>query len=299
LFQADFYPLGFPLSLLTNCLQVLNAARAEWGDWQRLFDAPAAELRVDVSDAVPQQLPDKVTFTATREAFRWFADDEHQATADPAAGWARARLSKTAAEDAEWVRFHFLEGIAQHMATSRYLTPFHASCAAHQGRGSLFVGDSQAGKTSLAYACARHGWTYVSDDGSYLVRSEAARRLVVGSPYTIRMRPDAPELFPELRGHPVEIRGNGKPILRVRPPFSASATAEIDRLVFLRRTPSAEARLTPCDHEIARAECAKWFYTWDPEVHAEQLAALDTMLAGCRIETLEYSNLDRAVDILT
>ena len=49
----------------------------------------------------------------------------------------------------------------------------------------------------LAYACARAGWTYVSDDGAFLVRGRDDR-YAIGDPHSIRFRPDAPELFPEL-----------------------------------------------------------------------------------------------------
>ncbi len=54
------------------------------------------------------------------------------------------------------------------------------------------------GKSSLAYACACRGWTYVSDDASSLLRSGTERK-VIGNSRLFRFRPAAVDLFPELR----------------------------------------------------------------------------------------------------
>jgi hypothetical protein len=72
----------------------------------------------------------------------------------------------------------------------------------------LLCGDSGAGKTSLAYTCARKGWTYVADDASYLIRPGADRR-IIGRPHQIRFRVSAAELFPELARYSPVLRANG------------------------------------------------------------------------------------------
>jgi hypothetical protein len=297
LFQAIFHPLGFPLTLLTNSLQVVDIAAEEWGSWNQLFEVSPVKVSIEVSTEGTAILP-TITFTPGPDQVHWDGDASNHAIGNPARGTAQIWLSAAAANDSEWLRYYFLDAVATHLITSQHLTPFHAACVAREGRGVLLCGESQAGKTSLAYACARRGWTYVSDDGSYLVRRSAEQRLVVGSPHAIRMRPDAPSLFPELKDHPVVIRGNGKPILRVRPPFATAPTADVDRLVFLRRDAISQARLTPFDRHAARVWCEQWLYKWNPEVEAEQRVALDKMLDECRIEALEYSGLDAAVDQL-
>ncbi len=63
----------------------------------------------------------------------------------------------------------------------------------------MLCGDSGAGKTTLSYACARAGWTYICDDASYLLNS-GTDRTVMGTCNQVRFRPPAVELFPELLG---------------------------------------------------------------------------------------------------
>ena len=91
---------------------------------------------------------------------------------------------------------------------TQHLLKCHAACVAKNGHGVLFVGGSGAGKSSLAYACARRGWTYISDDGASLVRRRPGRQ-VLGNPQNFHFRPDARSCFPELRGR-LKLR-DGKP----------------------------------------------------------------------------------------
>jgi hypothetical protein len=81
-------------------------------------------------------------------------------------------------------------------------------------------------------------------------------------------------------------------------PIATAATACIDRMVFLRRIPGSAARLRPFARDEMRAWCEQVFYTWNPEIAAEQRAALGMLLEGCEIETLEYSDLEAAVNEL-
>ena len=70
------------------------------------------------------------------------------------------------------------------------------------------TGVSGSGKSSLAFACARAGWTFVSDDATWLPIDEPA--IAVGRPRHARFREDAPRLFPELARYAAEQRPNGK-----------------------------------------------------------------------------------------
>ena len=63
----------------------------------------------------------------------------------------------------------------------------------------LLCGPSGAGKSCLAYACARAGFTFISDNDSWLARDSPAA-LVAGDPRRIRFRDTAAELFGDLRG---------------------------------------------------------------------------------------------------
>lgn len=301
--QATFYPLGVPLRIVANHSSVIEAAREEWQHWTRILNVAPVSLRFDVSAEETDSLPPPVAFSPAHDLPRWTSDDKNHAWGDTNAGVVRALITPRVAQDSAWLLYHFLDPMALQTITALHLAPIHASCVALNGRGILLCGDSLAGKTSLAYACARRGFTYVSDDASYLIRNRAAERVVVGNPHWIRLRPDAPQFFPELADHPTAVRGNGKEMLRVatksRPDLKTTAFAPIDRIVFLRRDSKSPAKISRLDPKIMRAWVDQFFYKWDREVIFAQREAFGTLLAGVRVQALEYSDLEAAVDVLS
>src|SRR5215469_16829668 len=52
-YRAVFYPLGYAVAVTTNCKPVVQAGQELWGDETRLWDKPAVELRLVVSNARP------------------------------------------------------------------------------------------------------------------------------------------------------------------------------------------------------------------------------------------------------
>jgi hypothetical protein len=294
-----FYPLGFALRVYSNSQEVFDAARAEWSAWKPAFPDP--EIRV-ILTVDPTQSPRPVSpeFGAGRHNFLVRSDGQNFAMGTPSSGSAIAYLGYGAVEDAAWFQYHFLDAIVFHLITSAHLTPIHASCVARHGKATLLAGNSHAGKSSLAYACARRGWTYLSDDSCPLLRRCAGDGLVLGSPHSLRLRPDAPKLFPELAGFQPTMRGNGKSVLQIPTsslPIETALTGCAARFVLLDRR-DGPARLRPVHESRARELCAQHFYHWDPPVTAEQFAALDRMLRRVEVLSLEYSNLDEAVDLL-
>jgi hypothetical protein len=298
-FQSIFWPLGFPAKVSSNSEAVLDAAREEWGAWRQAFDDPAIELHFEVADGESALYPSKFQTQAHR--FTITADAHNRASGDTRARTAEARISSTTAANAPHLVYHFLDAMAYALITSLALTPIHAGCVARDGRGVLLGGDSGAGKSSLAYACARSGWTFVSDDASPLLRRDAAVRTVLGGPHSLRFRPEARELFPELARFTPAIRGNRKLSLPIHSrdlPIATATSAHVDAVVLLRRTAGSSARLESIDKAQVLEHCAKWFYSWDPPVYAEQLAAFEVFLAGVRVFSLVYSDLDSAVKSL-
>ena len=297
--DATFHPLGFSVRISTNFRAVLDAAHAEWDPWQPAFSEPPIAIHVDVKGTSTER-PPASTFHAEGPIFEVISDSSNRARGDTRAGIATADLSPGAIESGEWLQYHFLDALVFQLITSPHLTPIHASCVARGGRATLLAGNSLAGKSSLAYACARRGWTYISDDSSPLLRRCASERLVLGTPHSIRLRPDAPKLFPELASHPTKLRGNGKTVLAIPTrllPIEAAPTAPATRFILLDRRPGP-ARLAPADRSRVVDHCAQHFYHWDRSIDAAQRAAFDTMLDGMEVLSLEYSNLDDAIDLL-
>ena len=85
---------------------------------------------------------------------------------------------------------HAIKGLSHSTAW----TPIHAAAAAWQGRAVVVIGQSGAGKTSLALASALTGWNYLGDD-AVLVRA--------GPPTVARLYSSArvrPDMFEVLAG---------------------------------------------------------------------------------------------------
>jgi hypothetical protein len=241
-------------------------------------------------------------FHGHRHMFAFVADSKNFAICDAKAREGAIWLTSSVAEDAAYFHYHFLDGIVSLLIESAYLTPIHAACVALGNRGVLLCGDSGAGKSTLAYACASRGWTYVTDDGSYLIRRRASERLVVGNAHRMRLRPETARLFPELAGYEAAMRGNGKLTLelwtRELGSIVASPTAEVDRFVFLQRRADGPARLKSFGKTEARTWCEQVFFRWNPPVAAEQEAALSKLIDASEVLALAYSNIEDAIDAL-
>ena len=205
-FIIEYFPLGFPVKVVTNSEEVLEAARQSWGAFPKAFDTPPLELRVMVEDD-GTMAPEPV-FRGQRHLITIASDAANFAVCDHTSAFCFCRLSAATAANRAFTSYYFLEAMAYFTLTQLYLTPVHGACVARQGRALLLCGPAGAGKSTLAYACARRGWTYVSDNESWLLRSDA--RTILGNPRRMRLRGDAAVLFPELSDQPVIGTFNGK-----------------------------------------------------------------------------------------
>jgi hypothetical protein len=307
-FRAILYPFGFPVAVSSHSEAVVAIAHAEWDVWQQAFEDPPIELTFEVSPDSGSPGPDRhpaSTFRADGHLFTVATQADNLAIGDTRARKARATLHQSAIEDRPYFVYHFLDAMAFQLITSLNFTPMHGSTVVRNGRGLLITGDSGEGKSSLSYACARRYWTFVSDDASHLLRRRASERLIVGAPHHIRLRPDARQLFPELATFTPALRGNGKLSLQIPTRDLSIATAPatpVDAIVLPHRVsaahPKAPASLEKIGKDAVRDYCAQWFYHWDPPILAEQRAAFEAMLSDARTFSLEYSDLDAAVDAL-
>ena len=213
--RQTYYPNGFLVTISTNSREVLDAAAESWDGFQQRFSEPSIEVRVAVGAAETNGLPEAPVFLGQDHLVAIVADARNFAVCDYERRFAWAWLSPRVVRDRDWLRFHFLEAVVYMMLAQLYLTPLHAACVERRGSGVLLCGGPGAGKSSLAFACARRGWTYVSDDASSLVRNHGDR-LVLGRPGQIRFREDAGDLFPQLAGRLAKRRANGKMTIEVR-----------------------------------------------------------------------------------
>jgi hypothetical protein len=289
--HSIYYPLGFPLQLKTNSRRLLRAAERSWGGRPRAFDKPAFELRAIVEPG--GEHPRDPVYRGQAHLMSIVSDSGNFAVCDYTRNFAFCRLNSAAADDGAFTAYYFLEAIANFSLAQLYLAPVHGACVARNGRGVLLCGASGAGKTSLAYFCAARGWTYVSDNESWIVRG--SDRLLVGNPQSIRFRQSAADLFPELRGMPAAPHANGKMSIVVDPKsLGVRETAwqcEVERVVFLAREPESASSLCAVPGEVALARFMADLPVYEDCVRKEQRKAL-ARIAGLNAVEMRYGSLE-------
>jgi hypothetical protein len=298
---AEFHPLGFPFTLRTNSPLVLDAARKSFACFPSRFPEPRIEARLIVADYGSDSIPAAPVFRAQHNLLAIVSDAANFAVCDLEKAFAFGCVSPAVAADADFLRFHFLEAIAYTLLVQLCVTPVHASCVAHNEIGVLLCGTAGAGKSSLAYACARQGWSLVSDNACYLLDS-APGPLVAGRPQSIRLRSTALDLFPELDGSFPAARANGKFVLDLtagrRPDISTALGCPVGFLVFLDRRAGSEARLLPVARDTATERLLDELQHFRDEVdRRHRQSILNLVQAGGTFE-LRYDNAEDATQQL-
>lgn len=298
--RGMYYPLGFPVEILTNSRAVLAAAEVSWGKIQRRLDEQPVRICVGVLEGTSSECPPAPVVRGRSHLITSTADAENFAVCDLRAGYAYCWLTRAAAENTPYLRYHFLEAAALTLTSYLYTTPLHAACVELNGQGVLLCGDSGAGKSSLAFACAQRGWTFLSDDATSIARKHHGR-IVIGNPHQMRFRESAVELFPVLRKWPVTTRATGKLAIELPteslPDIHTAWQTEIHHIVFLNRKGADPPSLTPYPESKAR----KWFEQeicyGEDEIRELQRSSLRELLTA-EINELHYSDLGWAVERL-
>jgi len=299
--RSRYYPMGFPLDLATNSEDIIAAADWLW----KKFPAPAdaerpVTMRIVVEDRDASTPPVPGMPRGRNHLISIVHGPDNFAVCDFAASFTFACLTNDVARNPGYVRYHFLEPAGYSMIDARHLSPLHASCAALNGRAVLLCGESGAGKTSLAYACARRGWTYLSDDATHIVRGRDDRK-VVGRPYRIRFRESARRLFPELDRFTPQLRPNGKLDIEVETDtlgIPVALAGHASHMVFLnRRREHVDARIVPLDPRQAARRLRNPAIYGDQTICRDQNRALAGFLQ-LPIGELIYNDFDSAERVL-
>jgi len=316
-FRASYSPLGFPAHICSNSPAVLTAAEQTWGHFPALFSAEPIHLQVGVSETL-SELPPLPVLRGHRGLITVISDAHNFAVCDVTGGFSFGWFTPAVVGDVDFFRYHFLDLIVGLLLAPVHYAIVHAACVAYGGTGFLLCGHSGAGKSTLAYACSQRGWTFISDDAGY-VPLRFPSRAVIGNPLFLRLRENAPDVFPQLQDRAVILRQNGEFGFELPtdtlPGLTRAFQADIDHLVFLDRQPSGPARLLPYPKEEARIRLENVLeYTLackggdkagssvdgaltDAEVRRCQKAAVSELLTA-RIHELTYSGLDAAIDCL-
>lgn len=296
--ETEYFPLGYRLRIASNSEVVHLVAGRIWSRYPCLSDEPAIRLSIAVATNTAALPPPAPLFRAREHLFSIVADRHNFATADLRLGTGFASFAENLS--GEYLRYQFLEPLAYVLIAARYLTFTHAACVALEGRGVLLAGDSGAGKTCLAFACARKGWTFLSGDATAIVRGRADHR-VLGRPFEIRFRESARQLFPELDRYPRVIRPNGKDDIEIDPRdlgLKSAIEGTASHVVLLERSHrpiTAVAEVLPKDEALRHLEQAICF--GDESSRTEQLESLRELLA-LPIHRLRFFDLNSAERVL-
>jgi hypothetical protein len=298
--RETFYPLGFPLQIETNCEEVLNCAAGNWQGFVKLFDTQPIRLRIGVRGGNSAECPPAPVSKIQEHLATSVADADNFSVIDLDKGFASIWVTEAAVANRSYFRYFFLESAALCLLATSHTTAIHAACVEHKGCGILLCGDSGAGKSSLSYACARAGWTYVTDDASFLVNSRNDR-LVVGNCNQARFRPSAVELFSELTGREIIQRAQiGKPSIEVNTQplrnISVSFTSHINHVVFINRRNVKRQELVDFPADVAKYSMLQVIFSM-PETRRVQNAMIDHLLDAGALE-LRYNDLNWAVERL-
>jgi hypothetical protein len=297
--RAVFYPLGFAFEIVTNRQAVLDAASESWRHCRPRDAGPALQLRIGVTPGVSGTCPPAPVARGQQHLISLVADAQNHAICDLNAGFAFAWLTEDALQNRSYARYHFLEAVALILISTTYATPIHAACVSRYGRGMLLCGPSGTGKSTLAYACARRGWVFTSDDASY-VRHHASDLRVVGNSHQVRFRPSAKDLFPELRGRSITPRAEGKPSIEVPtaelPGIVTADEALVHHIILLNRLPSANAELRPLPREAAQQYFRQYLQL--PDKIQKMQAEAARSIATADVYELRYQDLEQAIECL-
>lgn len=297
---ATYYFLGFPIQIFTNSPLVLAAAEESWGMFHNTRSSRPLKIRIGVLPGDNDQLPPLPVVRGQGHLISQIADAQNFMTLDTREGFAFGWLTEAAIRNRPYLRYHFLEGTAWILLECLYLTSVHGACVELEGRGVLLCGDSGAGKSSLAYACAKNGWKFLSDDSSCLIRKQS-NRTITGNSRQMRFRESAVQLFPELLRERVHPKATGELAIELSTVANRQieiiSETSVDYIVFLNRFDNAPEGLVP----FSKRRALQWFLQivcyGEESVREAHYATLQNLL-GAELFEMRYKHMNSALRML-
>jgi len=295
--RRAFHPVGFRLHLATNSREVMEAAAECWRDYEPEFACEPMELRVVVEAEGPRAVQPR--FRMQNSLLSIVSDSHNFAAIDVNAQMAAIYVTSATAADHTLLRWSFLESIAYTLLAQRYLAPLHAASVARGETAILLCGESGAGKSTLSFAAACAGWTYLSDDCTWLLAG-SADAVAIGKPHQARFRDDAPELFPQLGDYGSRERPNGKLSIEVPmrafPEIRTALRCRVGGLAWLDRGPRARPALQQVEPDaVARQLLNSCSYGEKVDAMHERATGRLLHLPACR---LRYESLEDGLRLL-
>jgi len=299
--EIMLYPLGCGMHLKTNSREIIQAAEESWAGFPELFGGKPIEVRISVSEDQQAPAATGLIWRAQGHLAAFQSDRNNFGICDLRQGFAFSCLTPATARDHGFFRYFYLDPMAQVLLWQTHLTPrIHASCVARNGSGVLLCGESGAGKSCLAYACARRGWSFITDEATSLVRG-AHDRTALGNPHQIHLRETAVEIFPELAGRLTTRNAVGKISIEVHtaelPEIQTAFQCQVAAVVFLHRSAGRPGQLVPLSSEDGFSRLDRDLPLFEEPLHGENRTSLRYLVDGGAFE-LRYHDLAEAVSLL-
>jgi len=200
--RRDFLTLGIKVRFETNSPHIFESCKKAFPESETArISPPHFTIRLMEDSSFHQKPPwPEPVFRGQRNLLYICVGAENVAVADLEHGLAIGFLSPAMVQDAGYLCKAFIECLPFTMAThGRGATHayVHASAVARGNKGLILSGPPGAGKSTLAYACARKGFHVVADDVVYLQRKQRALT-AWGNARHLRLIPETVGLFPEL-----------------------------------------------------------------------------------------------------
>lgn len=167
-----------------------------------------------------------------------------------------ASISGAAAKDLRFWRERLIPISLGVLGAAMGLVPMHCACLEWSGGGLLVAGPSGAGKSTLSVALSRNGFSYVSDDWTYMSRHH--RSLVAfGTSAPVKLLPDATNYFPNLTSYRPQKSMNGE--LAYEVDIAEAFRVRVEKaceprwLIFLERTPHSGVDFASVESSKARS----------------------------------------------
>lgn len=171
------------------------------------------------------------------------------------------------------------------------VVPVHCACLAVGGAGLLIAGGSGAGKSTLSVALARSGFTFLSDDWTYLSQSRG-QLSAHGMSVPAKLLPDCERFFPFLARYAIRPALNGELAYEL-PPHEVGSRVELScepRWFFFLERAKTECRIDPVSPGEALQYVARSVERLPPELAdmAQRRSAIMARIASLSSWKLTY-----------
>lgn len=252
--EINFQPMDFHVRLTTNSPAIIETAELSFGR----FEAAKAQSPPDFTFRLFEHEVDEELLR--EPLLRMDGPLVYQTTGqgstlvvDLRTGLAFGYFSTQTLARPAFFRWHFLEFALFLMLESRGLMGVHGAALVKDGRAVLLRAASGGGKTTLAYAGARHKYQALAEDVVWL---DGRRKRWWGLPWSFHLLPDAKNLFSELAPYEPLLQTNGEMKLEVDlekiRPGSTTVSARPGPVVFVERLVGGRSRLEPVSPDEAQ-----------------------------------------------